>query len=125
MAPPRAVGTGARIALLAATLLAVATPSRAQPAVTVAGEYFCVTGGTCPCQSDGLLKLAGDGRWYWGAHTGRWQADAARVSFEGLGGAAALGPASVGTGTLTFHSGGNQVVCWQPRPGVARPGSAD
>lgn len=115
----------ALVSSFACLLLATAPGASAQPAVTVTGEYFCVTGGTCPCQSDGNLKLTGDGRWYWGSHTGRWQADTTRVSFDGLGGAAALGPAAIGAGTLTFHSSGNQVVCWQPRPGVARPGSPD
>ncbi len=111
--------------LAIALLLANSAHASAQPSAPVAGEYVCVTGGTCPCQSDGHLTLAGDGRWYWGSHTGRWQADATRASFDGLGGAAALGPATIGAGTLTFNSGGHQVVCWQPRPGVARPGTPD
>jgi hypothetical protein len=100
---------GIAIALLSGPVSAVYAQDGA-----LAGEYFCVSGGTCPCDGDNKLKLSVNGNWRLGAHTGSYRASGQSVSFEGAGGAAAWGPATVSRGTLTFNTGNAPVVCFQP-----------
>jgi len=87
--------------------------ARAQEGALV-GEYLCLSPGSCPCQVDTRLQLAANGRWQWGEHAGTYRAAGGRVDFDGAGGAATWGPATIGPGALTFNTGKVTVVCWQP-----------
>ena len=83
----------------------------------VAGEYLCVSGGTCPCDGDNKLKMALNGSWRIGPHSGTYRANGQTLEFDGAGGAATWGPATISKGTLTFNTGTAPVVCFQPGRG--------
>jgi hypothetical protein len=119
------ISTPALRTLVCAAALGLAVlPARAQTS-EVAGQYFCVAGGNCPCQADTDLQLDANGVWRWGGFAGTYRASRDKVEFAGGGGAATWGPATVGTGTLTFNTGGASVVCWQPSKAGPRGGSRD
>lgn len=109
MNPMPAVRTG-----LCALVLhySIGTVHAQDPAI--AGEYMCVSGGTCPCDGDNKLKLALNGSWRLGPHGGTYRANDQKLEFDGAGGAATWGPATISKGTLTFNTGTAPVVCFQP-----------
>ena len=104
------------VALLCSIGLSAAAQQRALP-----GQYFCVAAATCPCQSDTALQLTGHGTWSWGAFAGSYTVSENTARFDGNGGTATWGPASVGPGTLTFTAGPAAITCWLPDKTEARP----
>lgn len=113
----RLPGLAAKLLLPGLFVMATAWPAHAQPSAA-AGEYFCVSGGTCPCDRDTMLQLSRNGNWRMGTQAGTYRVDEQKVLFTGTGDIPTWGAAAMGPRTLTFNTGSSPIVCWQ-RGGAA------
>ena len=107
------LGLLAQVLVPAAIGAPQALPGRPSTGAAVAGEYACRSMGSHPCDTQTTISLRDDGTWGWRYLSGEYQVAGGRVTFKGTG-LGAWGPAVIGPGTLTFTSGGQQVVFQKP-----------
>lgn len=84
---------------------AAPTPTPApepSPFASVAGEYWCETYDDDPCVTDGAIVLTARGKWQFGRYNGGYTIEDGTVVWDGLGGPAAWGDASIVPGGLAF-----------------------
>jgi hypothetical protein len=90
----------------------------------LAGQYICVSTGSGPCATGTELQLTENGNWRWGRYSGTFTSARGYITFDGIGGLAAWGPAAIGPATLTFTSRQQKVVWRKPSSGNGNAGLA-
>lgn len=86
---------------------------------SVAGVYACVSMGSRPCDTSTELQLSPNGNWRWGRYNGTFTISGDTMTFDGVGGLATWGPASIRPDALAFGSGGSRVVWHKPSSSAA------
>jgi len=107
---------------LGCTLLFVAGAALADNR-SVAGEYVCASIGSRPCDTSTEVQLGANGNWRWGRYNGTYTISGGTMSFDGVGGPATWGNASIAPDSLTFLSGNSKVV-WRKPSSAATAGLA-